>query len=423
MNKVEYPRIGESVYTEELENGLRLFVVPRPGFSNSYALFATRYGGADQRFCLDGEWKDSPAGVAHFLEHKMFDTPDGGNALALLSANGANPNAFTGSGMTAYYYSCTDGFFDNLRTLLNFVSVPYFTEESVAKEQGIIGQEISMGDDDADTALYYGLLGSLYERHPVRQEIAGTAESIAQITAQTLYDCHRAFYRPSNMVLCCVGDMDPQRVRDMAREILPPERGDAPRSDYGPAESLLPHRAGFERAMAVSAPQFLIGAKAAWPEKGEARLRVQLTARLALSYLVGESSPFFHRLYAGGLLRRDFSCELSAVADTATVIMGGESREPESVLNALRNEVSAVAEQEVDEQRLERCRRALYGGYLRSLANFSSVAVNLAECYFDGCDYYRLFEELGTITAAECAAFLRETLAEERLALSVVRPL
>ena len=152
--------------------------------------------------------------------------------------------------------------------------------------------------------------------------------------------------------------------------------------------------------MAVSAPQFLIGAKAAWPEKGEARLRVQLTARLALSYLVGESSPFFHRLYAGGLLRRDFSCELSAVADTATVIMGGESREPESVLNALRNEVSAVAEQGVDEQRLERCRRALYGGYLRSLANFSSVAVNLAECYFDGCDYYRLFEELGTITAA-----------------------
>ena len=114
MNKVEYPRIGESVYTEELENGLRLFVVPRPGFSKSYALFATRYGGADQRFCLDGEWKDSPAGVAHFLEHKMFDTPDGGNALALLSANGANPNAFTGSGMTAYYYSCTDGFFDNL---------------------------------------------------------------------------------------------------------------------------------------------------------------------------------------------------------------------------------------------------------------------------------------------------------------------
>ena len=423
MTKIDYPDIGETVYTAELENGLNVFVVPRPGFSKSYALFATRYGGADQRFYLDGQWIDSPAGVAHFLEHKMFDTPDGGNALSELSMNGASPNAFTGSGMTAYYYSCTEHFPDNLRTLLSFVSVPWFTEESVQKEQGIIGQEIRMGDDEPGTAVYYGLLGALYDHHPVREEVAGTVESIARITADTLYSCHKAFYRPSNMVLCCVGDVDAEEVAAVAREILTPQRGDAPRSDYGEKESLLPCRTRFERSMAVSAPQFLIGSKVAWPEKGRERLRITLTGQLALSYLVGESSPFFNRLYAEGLLRRDFGYELSTTAGTATIIMGGESRDPEQVLSSLESKVKKSLDSGFDAARFERCRRALYGGYLQGLADFSNVAVNTADCYFNGYAFPELFAELARISPEECEAFAREYLAPERLALSVIRPL
>jgi predicted Zn-dependent peptidase len=212
METRAYESIGETLTTAVLPNGLGLSVVRKPGYAKSCALFATNYGGADRRFLLAGEWKDTPAGVAHFLEHKMFDMPDGGNALNVLSANGASPNAFTSQAMTAYHFESTSGFKENLRTLLHFVSVPWFTPESVAKEQGIIGQEIRMTEDSPDFAVYMGLMKSLYAVNPLRDSVAGTVESISHITAQTLYDCHKVFYNPSNMALCVVGDVDPARI-------------------------------------------------------------------------------------------------------------------------------------------------------------------------------------------------------------------
>ncbi|MCF0123418.1 MAG: insulinase family protein, partial [Ruminiclostridium sp.] len=217
MIKHTYERIGETLWEETLENGLRVFVFPKPEFGKSYAFFATCYGGMDTRFLLDGQWLDTPMGIAHYLEHKMFDTPDGGNALQKLSATGASPNAFTGSAITGYHFECTDLFWENLRTLLEFVSVPYFTEESVQKEQGIIGQEIRMMEDNPSRQSYRLLLEALYQNHPVRNSVAGSVESIAQITADTLYHCHEAFYTPSNMVLCVAGNVDPERVCAMAR--------------------------------------------------------------------------------------------------------------------------------------------------------------------------------------------------------------
>ncbi len=422
MNRTDFDNIGETLYAERLENGLRVLVVPRRDFRRAFALFATDYGGADRRFCLDGVRQDTPAGVAHFLEHKMFDLPDGSNALSLFSARGASPNAFTGSGMTAYHFSCTEGFDENLRLLLRFVSTPYFTAESVAKEQGIIGQEIRMCEDNPDFAVYYGLLGALYARHPIRESVAGTAESIAQITPETLYACHRAFYRPSNMALCCVGDLDPDRIADLARELLPPERGEVPGRDYGEAESLAAAAAGWSRSMAVSAPQFFLGAKAALAPAGEARLRQKLTAELALSFLVGESSPFYTRLYGDGLLNRDFSFEFSTAAGTATAVLGGESREPERVREALGERVRTAAESGFDGARFERVKKALYGQYLRALESFESLAGSLASDCFDGYRPQDVFGVLPELTAAECAAFAAETLAPERLALAVVSP-
>jgi predicted Zn-dependent peptidase len=177
---------------------------------------------------LAGQWRDTPAGVAHFLEHKMFDTPDGGNALNVLSANGASPNAFTSQGMTAYHFESTGGFEDNLRTLLRFVSVPYFTPESVAKEQGIIGQEIRMTEDSPDFSIYINLMRSLYAFNPVRDSVAGTVESIAQITADTVFDCHKVFYNPSNMALCVVGDADPEQCSPSPPKCCPQNRGRCP---------------------------------------------------------------------------------------------------------------------------------------------------------------------------------------------------
>ena len=226
MVRKEYPKVGETIAHAQLDNGLHIYVDQKPGFQKSYAFFATCYGGMDMKFYLDGTWRDTPAGVAHFLEHKMFDTEDG-NALQILAANGASPNAFTSSAMTGYYFESTEKFYENLKVLLSFVSIPYFTQESVDKEQGIIGQEIRMVEDDPDNQVFYALMESLFDHHPIQVSIAGTQESISHITADTLYACHKAFYTPSNMVLTVAGDVDPERVVEIAREILPKDPGGA----------------------------------------------------------------------------------------------------------------------------------------------------------------------------------------------------
>ena len=218
MKETFYERIGEAVCRERLTNGLEVCVVPKPGYAKKYAFFSTRYGGMDTRFRLDGKWLDTPAGIAHYLEHKMFDTREG-NALQELAKNGAEPNAFTANAMTAYYFDSTEHFEENLRILLSFVSIPYFTDESVAKEQGIIGQEIRMIEDNPDWQIYTRMLRAMYHRHAARTSIAGTVESIAEITADTLYDCHKAFYTPANMILTVVGDVDPVHVIDLANRV------------------------------------------------------------------------------------------------------------------------------------------------------------------------------------------------------------
>ena len=182
MKETFYERIGEAVCRERLTNGLEVCVVPKPGYAKKYAFFSTRYGGMDTRFCLDGQWLNTPAGIAHYLEHKMFDTPDGGNALQTLSSTGASPNAFTSTAITGYHFECADQFWDNLRTLLEFVSVPYFTKESVDKEQGIIGQEIRMIEDQPGWQAYHLLLEALYQYHPVRNSVAGSVESVSSYT-------------------------------------------------------------------------------------------------------------------------------------------------------------------------------------------------------------------------------------------------
>ena len=422
MELNKYPGIGESMYAATLPNGLRLRVIPKPGFRTAYAVFATNYGGAHRRFTVDGQTLDTPAGVAHFLEHKMFDLPGGDNALNILSANGADPNAFTSSGMTCYYFQCTDGFEENLRMLLHFVSTPYFTEETVEKEQGIIAQEIRMGEDDPGVSIYYDLLTMLYAHHPIRDRVAGTVESIARITDKTLYDCHRVFYAPCNMVLCVEGDVDAERVLAIAEEELPGELGSVPEADFGPAEGLLPVESFRSREMAVSAPQFLIGAKFRPVEEGRELLRQRLVSQLALRMLVGSSSPFYARIYSRGLISHDFDYEADFTAGTGTVIIGGESREPETVLAELQAEVASVKEKGFDPERFQRAKRASLGARLRGLEDFESVCVSTAAGLFSGYCAFDAISLLGEVTKAECERFITETLSPERLAISIITP-
>ena len=422
METREYPRLGETVSRRTLPNGLAVMVVHKPYHAKRYAFFATRYGGMDLRYRQDGQWRDTPAGIAHYLEHKMFDTQEG-NALQELARNGAVENAFTSGAMTAYYFESTEHFYENLRILLRFVSVPWFTEESVAKEQGIIAQEIRMIEDDPDWRVYEGLMTCLYRESPVRVPVAGTVESIRAITPQVLYDCHRAFYVPGNMVLVCVGDVELDRVARLAEEILPAERGEDIPRDYGAGEDDVPACRETERSMAVSMPLFLGGYKCRPCAGGEELLRRSLIGDMACDVLFGDSSPLYTRLYEAGDINGSLGGNFDLMPGAAYLYVGGDARDPRRVFDAITAEARRLGTGGIDEAFYQRLRRAAYGQAIRSLNSFENIAVSLAEGHFQGFDYYRLPEVFDSVTKADVEAFLREEITPEHAALSVIRPL
>lgn len=421
MDKKLYPRIGEEVIWVTLDNGLPVCIVPKKGFSRKYALFATRYGGMDMRFRLNGQWLDTPAGIAHYLEHKMFDTEDG-NALQELAMNGAEPNAFTSNAITCYYFDSTEKFYENLEILLSFVSVPYFTDESVEKEQGIIGQEIGMIEDNPEWQVYKQLMQSLYHTSPARTPVAGSVESIRKITAQTLYDCHRAFYTPANMCLVVVGDVEPQQVLDIARRVLPKDSGELIERDYGAEEPTEAARAYAEERMEVSMPSFLVGFKCPPQHGGEEQHRFAAIGELACDVLMGESSPLYARLYGQGLINGSFGAAFDILPGAAYAYAGGDSKDPKAVAEAILAEAQRLAHEGVDEDYYKRIVNADFGAALRELNSFESIAVSMAEGRFQGYDPYRFPEIYDSITAADVLAFLRENVTRSHMALSVIAP-
>ena len=421
MDKKLYPRIGEEVIWVTLDNGLPVCIVPKKGFSRKYALFATRYGGMDMRFRLNGQWLDTPAGIAHYLEHKMFDTEDG-NALQELAMNGAEPNAFTSNAITCYYFDSTEKFYENLEILLSFVSVPYFTDESVEKEQGIIGQEIGMIEDNPEWQVYKQLMQSLYHTSPARTPVAGSVESIREITAQTLYDCHKAFYTPANMCLVVVGDVEPQQVLDIARRELPGDSGELIERDYGAEEPTEAARAYAEERMEVSMPSFLVGFKCPPQHGGEEQHRFAAIGELACDVLMGESSPLYARLYSQGLINGSFGAAFDILPGAAYAYAGGDSKDPKAVAEAILAEAQRLVRESVDEDYYKRIVNANFGAALRELNSFESIAVSMAEGRFQGYDPYRFPEIYDSITAADVLAFLRENVTRSHMALSVIAP-
>ena len=420
MNQSFYERIGESVYRETLPNGLQVCVVPKPGYAKKYAFFATRYGGMDTRFRLDGKWLDTPAGNAHYLEHKMFDTKEG-NALQELAKNGAEPNAFTSNAMTGYYFDSTEHFEENLKILLSFVSVPYFTDESVAKEQGIIGQEIRMIEDNPDWQIYTRMMQALYQNSTARTSIAGTVESISHITAETLYQCHKAFYTPSNMILTAVGDVDPVHVVDLARSILPRERGEKIPRDYGTEPADIAQKET-SMAMEVSTPQFLTGFKCTPAPEGEDYLRMSAIGDMACDILLGDSSPLYLRLYDQGLINTSFGGAFEMMPGIAYLYAGGDSRDARAVTGEIYREAERLAAEGIDEDFYQQVRRATFGEQLRGLNSFENIAVSLTEGYFRGYNPFRFPQVFDSITKDDILAFLRENLREERAVLSEIVP-
>ena len=416
-----YTRIGETARWETLPNGLPVCIVPKKDFQRKYALFATRYGGMDMKFQLDGQWLDTPAGIAHYLEHKMFDTAEG-NALQELAKNGAEPNAFTSNAITCYYFSSTEQFYENLKILLSFVSVPYFTDESVEKEQGIIGQEIGMIEDNPEWQCYKQLMQGLYHHSPARTPIAGSVESIRQITAQTLYDCHKAFYTPSNMCLVVVGDVDADKVLETARRILPESSGpDIPR-DHGPAEDLTAAQPETSCTMEVAMPTFLLGFKCAPQADGPEQMRATAIGELACDLMMGESSPLYARLYSQGLINGSFGASYDILPGAAYVYAGGDSKDPHAVAQAILAEAKRLTEEGLDEAYYRRIINANFGAAMRALNSFESIAVSMVEGCFRRYDAYRFPEVYDSITQQDVLDFIRNSFTERGMALSIVYP-
>ena len=421
MEKKLYERIGEEVFHTTLPNGLPVYIVPKKDFLRKYALFATHYGGMDMRFEKDGQWLDTPAGIAHYLEHKMFDTEDG-NALQELAKNGAEPNAFTSNAITCYYFDATDKFYESLEILLSFVSIPYFTDESVQKEQGIIGQEIGMIEDNPEWQVYKQLMQALYHTSPARTPVAGSVESISHITAQTLYDCHKAFYTPANMCLVVVGDVKPERIIAAANQILPAKSGPLIRRDYGAEEELTAAEHFVTAAMEVSMPTFLVGFKCPPQHGGEEQHRFTAIGELACDVLMGESSPLYARLYAEGLINGSFGAAFDLLPGASYVYAGGDSKDPQAVAEAILAEARRLVSEGVDGDYYRRVVNANFGAALKALNSFESIAVSMAEGCFQGYDPYRFPEVYDSITVEDVLDFLRRNMTRDHMALSVITP-
>lgn len=421
MNEKTFPEVGEKYYEQRLENGLLVRVIPRKGFARKFAFLATDFGSIDMRFSLDAAAHAVPAGTAHYLEHKMFDLPEG-SAMEEFAKYGGSNNAFTNYTMTAYYVECTDCFEENLQTLLHMVSTPYFTQESVDKERGIIAQEIKMYDDSPDSALFEALFAAMYQNHPARVPIAGSVESIADITPETLYACHRAFYHPQNMMLCVMGDVSPETVLKLAKENTPQTEANAVVRDYGAAEPPLPAKARTQRHMEVSMPAFAIGFKCTPAETAEDSAVQELIGSLAAEILAGESSELYQRLYEQNIIDADFSAGYEYMRGMCMLEASGDSNEPETVLEALLQEAQRIVRDGVDVRQFERLKKSMLGRKMRSLDSFESTCYRICAYHFEGVeylDYPRLFRKVGV---EDVTRFLRENVISERATLSIIYP-
>ena len=423
MEQLQYPRIGETLYRTELSNGLTVLVVPKPGFTRKLVYFAADFGAVHNHFTLDGRQVDAPDGVAHYLEHKLFDMPGGRDVTAEFAALGAVPNAFTSHDMTAYYFSCTERFEECLDLLLEFVSTPYFTEETVQKEQGIIGQEIGMDADAPESRVFRNLMNLMYRTHPIRMDVLGTVESIAQITPQTLYDCHRAFYHPGNMLLCAVGDVDPEQVAAMAEarlgHITAPH---VEQSRQWPEEMTCVEDFCLER-MEVAMPMFQIGFKCEPLDKGFDAICREITGDLAAEALFGEASELYLRLYEEGLIDSAFGGGFETVDGMSMLTISGDSDDPEAVRDAILAQARKIAAEGISDREFQRMKRSAMGRRIRDLDSFSSTCFRMCAYHFSGFDYFEFPKIYETVTAEGVRELIDRVVTPQRCALSVIEPM
>ncbi|MFV0973447.1 insulinase family protein [Bacillus paranthracis] len=426
MEKIVYEQLKETLYYEKLPNGLDVYILPKQGFNKTFATFTTKYGSVDNTFVPLGkeEMIRVPDGIAHFLEHKLFEKEDH-DAFQLFSKQGASANAFTSFTRTAYLFSCTSNVEQNLNTLLNFVQEPYFSEKTVEKEKGIIGQEIQMYQDNPDWRLYFGLIDSLFVKHPIKIDIAGTIESISKITKDLLYECYETFYHPSNMLMFVVGAIDPEKTMDLIRE-------NQAEKDYKNQPEIIrsfeeePDEVNEKKkiiSMPVQTPKCLVGTKATnLKEKGEALLKQEIALTLLLDYLFGKSSVHYESLYNEGLIDDSFSYDYTEENNFGFAMVGGDTKQPDELEERLKGILLNTNYDQLDEAALERVKKKKIGGFLRSLNSPEYIANQFTRYAFNESSLFDALTVLESLTVQDLQEVAKLLLSEEKMSVCQVLP-
>lgn len=427
MQIIENLKVKEKVYIEKLENGLTVKVIPKKGALKKYMIWGTRYGSIDSEFVVPGEKEKTqvPMGVAHFLEHKMFEQENGTNSLDVLTALGVNANAYTTNDHTAYLFECTENFYEAMDELMDYVQHPYFTDENVEKEKGIIGQEIAMYDDYPDWRVYYNSLDAMYQNNPVKLDTAGTVESISKIDKEVLYRCHQTFYHPSNMVLVLCGDFEPEKmVEEVKKRLITNKKaGEITRIYPEEPEEIAKERV--EQILEVSQPLYTIGIKDK-PENNlvdgkNTMIKKQIAIEILLNLIIGRSSSLYQELYQEGILYEQPSLEYEFSKNYAHVLITGQSSNPEDIYQKFKKEVSKLKEQGIEEKDFLRMRKMIYGGYIREYNDVGDIARMFLADSMKGINSFDYLEEIEGINVEYLKQVLEDVFKEDKMVISIVK--
>lgn len=418
--------LGERYFKVRHKSGLDVYVYPKD-MVTSYALFATRYGAFDDKFRkggANGQLVETPSGVAHYLEHRLFANEDGSDSFEKFSAFGADANAYTSYDKTVYLFSCTENFEQALRELVTFVTHPYFTKENVDKERGIISQEINMNTDNPYVRCAANLYCAMYEHHPIRCDIGGTLESISRITPEMLGDCYNTFYKMSDMVLIVCGDHTPEEVISIIDKLLP---------DGGVEENVLPERRKekreaciprTEQKMNVGKTLFTIGIKDTdIPDTPMMRIKKETAMTVLNEILFSRAGRFFSQCFESGLIGASFSCDYSLCRDVAFNLMFGESDDPDRVLSELLEYIADVRKEGLSREDFERSKKVLYAGFLREFDSTEDIANNMVDFIFDGVDLFDYLDIIKDVAYEDVCSLLDTQFDRECISLSVISPL
>lgn len=419
--KIESKRLGNCYYKVEHESGLTILLAPMEGFNTAYAMFGTAYGSIDTKIKTDenGDFVKLPEGIAHYLEHKLFES-DECSAFERYAKTGANANAFTAFDRTSYLFACSENFNESIEILLDFVTHPYFTPENVEKEQGIIGQEIRMYDDDADWRVLFNLLEALYHNNPVKIDIAGTTESISKITAELLYDCYNTFYNLHNMVLAVAGKFTVEEVLKAADKVLTPAKPFyLERAVCDEPETVVKEEV--EQILPISVPMFDIGFKGKTGTEAE-NIKGGILDEIFLEVLCDDYTPLYRELYDEGIINATFGSEVFSGRDYIALMISGESRDPKRVYKRLKEEFDRLVENGIPDELFNAAKRTVYGHYMRSSERVTGVAMSLFNCHFTGVDMYELIEIAANATPKDVIERIKSTYSSENSAISVIKP-